>query len=286
MPKLMKSFFYKWSRVSLCLVALVWMSGSLTVSAQQHPFIEVLTEATPFTLQHSLSKKQGEATTFVESVLAKAGINNTITYTPWRRSYQHALSKPNVLIYPIARTELRENDFIWVGNIIPVNYFLFKLKSRRDIQLNQIDQAKQYSIGVVDHHAHHEYLISKGFSELQVVNSSSQNLNKLLLGRIELFPMSSGGLLPLCQQTKIDCNLIEPVISFEDFSNGLYMAFSKDSDPSMVQKVKDAYSQVRSSPVYGELFSYRISLALKVESSHTQIVTKPNNETNIEEPNN
>ena len=248
-------------------IALLLLLAQPYAGAQQIADLEVLTEQTPFTTAEPHNNNSGEATVFVKQVLNQANIEYNISFIPWKRSYQYAQVEPNILIYPLARTEQREKDFIWIGNIIPVSYFLFKLKSRNDISLKAISEAKSYSIGVVNKHAHHEFLISKGFTKFQTVNNSTQNLSKLLLGRIDLFPLSSGGLEPLCAKLEVDCAQIIPAIALENFSDGLYIALSNGSDPAIKEKLEIAYEAQITSPEYISLFSHRLNSARKIESS-------------------
>ncbi|MBL4673699.1 MAG: transporter substrate-binding domain-containing protein [Arenicella sp.] len=250
------------------LLSLVFTHSDL---AAQQAVIEVLTESTPFTRPDPLIEHRGEATIFVKHVLGRANIGYNISYVPWKRSYQYGLTTKNILIYPIARTQKRENKFIWVGKIIPVNYFLFRLKRRNDINLENIEQAKSYSIGVVNHHAHHEYLESEGFTDFEPVNSSAQNLRKLLLGRIDLFPLSSGGLEPLCKQLNVNCDQIVPAIALDNFSDGLYMAFSKQSNRETVERVQNAYNQLYRQTDYKTLFAHRLAAAKKIESEQQSV---------------
>jgi polar amino acid transport system substrate-binding protein len=253
---------------SLLLLSLAFSNSDL---AAQQPIVEVFTESTPFTRPDPLIQNRGEATVFVKHVLSRANIGYNISYVPWKRSYQYALTTKDILIYPIARTQKREEKFIWVGKIIPVNYFLFRLKRRTDITLENIEQAKSYSIGVVNHHAHHEYLESEGFSNFELVNSSAQNLHKLLLGRIDLFPLSSGGLEPLCKQLNVNCDQIVPAIALDNFSDGLYMAFSKQSNNENVERVQNAYNELYGQTDYKTLFAHRLGVAQKVESAQQNI---------------
>lgn len=222
--------------------------------------IDVMTEATPLTLRAG-PEADGEATVFVKAVLERAHIEYTFSFIPWKRSYRYAQTRDNILIYPIARTEARSRDFIWIGKIIPIDYFLFKLRSRERLNIETIEDAKRFTIGVVNDHVHHEYLLEEGFTDIQAVNSNEQNLRKLLLRRIDFFPMSGGGLLPLCTQLKIDCDLIEPALALEEFSDGLYMAYSRNTRPEIIQRTTAAYNELVSSEYYQSLFSTRLKNA-------------------------
>ncbi len=229
--------------------------------------IDVMTEATPFTLRQQPVERDGEATLFVKAILDRAGIDYTFSFTPWKRSYRYAQTRDSILIYPIARTTSRASEFVWVGKIIPIKYYLFKLRSRTELQLTDIEQAKALNIGVVNDHVHHEYLLSEGFKNIQPVNSSAQNLRKLLLNRIDLFPISAGGLLPLCAQLNFDCTLLEPALALEDFSDGLYMAYSLNTDPSIVKKTVQAYQELIGSDFYEALFADRLRNASLFEQA-------------------
>jgi len=89
---------------SICLTALLVAS----VSADS---ILVLTEETPFTKTDLNDKSGGEATDFVRAVLEHAEIDYQLQYLPWRRTYSRALNQREILIYPLARSPDREDDF-------------------------------------------------------------------------------------------------------------------------------------------------------------------------------
>ena len=264
------------NKFSQFLQTIVWCTLSFGATTQivvaQSEHIEVVTESTPFTVVGSSPGQGGEATLFVESVLERASIPHTTNFIPWKRAYQKALNQENVLVYPIAKTKARENNFHWVGKITPIRYFLFGLSERSDIRLTELEQAKQFALGVVNKHAHHEYLSSRGFDDFELVNSSAQNLRKLLLGRIELFPLSSSGLTPLCVEVRVDCSAIEPKLKLDDFSDGLYMAFSKNTAPEIIERVRQAYLLAQSDPKFKDLFKPRDRDAAEVEQQYQRVL--------------
>ena len=106
------------------------------VKAEQPPLV-LLTEATPFTLTADTSGNGGEATAFVKQLLDNAQLDYELTFEPWKRAYRKAQSNDNVLIYPIARDTAREKQFRWIGQLIPVTYYLFRLTTRDDIKVEQ-----------------------------------------------------------------------------------------------------------------------------------------------------
>ncbi len=239
------------------------LAVSLSIGAHSSlgadPLLTVNTESTPITRASEENPGDGEATRFVELLLKQAGIDYQLNYLPWRRAYHNGRKQANVLIYPLARTQKREQDFIWIGALVPIRYYLFQLKDRSDIQLQTLSDARPYQIGVVNYHAHHEMLLDKGFEQLQPVNNSAQNLKKLMLERVDLFAMSDGGIFPLCQRTEIDCQKIKPAVEIDGVVNGLYMALSLDSDPALVKKLRSAFEALKEDGTHGRLFSTRLA---------------------------
>lgn len=229
-----------------------------TISNAEQPPILLLTEASPFTLKADISGSGGEATAFVEYLLDDAQQDYLLSFEPWKRAYLKAQTKPNVLIYPIARDATREEQFQWVGQLIPVAYYLFRLTARDDISINSLEDAKKWRMGVVNEHIHHQYLKDRGFENLQPVNSNHQNVKKALLGRVELFPMSDGGMMQLCSRNDLDCSSFKPVLKLDGISNGLYLAASRDSDPVMIQRLIASYQGLVNSGQHEETLNQRL----------------------------
>jgi len=220
--------------------------------------IQLVTENTPITRVSLNSQKGGEATRFIQGVMDNADVEYTLSYLPWRRAYHNARAAPNVVIFPLARTAAREAEFQWIGQLVPIKYYLFQLKARDDIHVQSLNDAKPYEIGVVNYHAHHELLLERKFAHLQPVNSSDQNIKKLLLGRIDFFSMSDGGIQPLCERTQIDCRKLKAAVELTGIAGGLYMALSNDSDPELARKLKVSFSQLVNDGTHAEIFAERL----------------------------
>lgn len=221
--------------------------------------VKLVTELSTFTNESDIDQTGGEATQFVQQVLDGAGITHQLFYLPWRRAYSYASSETNALIFPLAKTDQREANFRWVGQLIPVNYYLFRLKSREDISVRTLDEAKQYRIGVRNYHVHHEFLVARGFKELQPVNGNAQNLKKALLNRIDLFPVSDLGLLAVCAREEIDCSQFEPVLKLEGISGGLYMAYGLTTEDAIVQATRKSYRRLVEDGTYEKVFQSRLN---------------------------
>jgi len=244
------------------LILILMFTSSLLAHATEPPLL-LLTETSPFTLKSPASIHSGEATTFVESLLEHADQNYQLSYQPWKRAYLNAQTKPNALIYPIAKAPSREDQFYWVGQLIPVTYYLFRVSNRNHIKIESLDDAKNWRVGVVNEHIHHQYLKSQGFKNLQSVNSNYQNIKKALLGRIDLFPMSAGGMMQLCSRDELDCSSFKPVLQLNAVAKGLYLAASRNTDPFIIDQLKDSYQVLVNNGQHKKILRQRL---LRIEA--------------------
>lgn len=254
------------TRVKTAMAVLLALSLVQLASAEVDT-IAVFTENTPITQASKNNPNGGEATRFVTALLMRAGLAHELHFEPWRRAYQRAKNYRNTLIYPLARSSNREDNFHWIGEILPIQYYLFRLKSRTDIKTATLQQAGQYKIGVVNYHAVHEYLLGKGIDNVQPVNSIEQNIRKLLLGRIDLLSISDSGILPLCQRTNIDCSQLSPALRLDDDISGLYLAFGKDTEQSIIDRARQAYREMVEDGSHHAIFSQRLDRLAEFHSS-------------------
>lgn len=239
----------------------------LSAGANSDTSIVLLTEKSPLTLEAEGGKSGGEATRFSRAVINSAGLDHELRYLPWRRAYLYASGAPNRLLYPLARTAEREAKFHWVGQLAPVHYYLVALKARDDIVVSELEDARAFRIGIVNYSALHEHLLTYRFEDLQPVNSNLQNVRKALLGRIDLFPISLGGLASVCRREQIDCNRFRPVLELADVSTGLYMAFSLGTEPDIVAAAREGHRRLIDDGTHQRIFDRRLSIIEEFQRS-------------------
>ncbi len=186
----------------------------------------------------------GPASDIVKRVLEEVGFDYQQNVLPWARAYKYALTKPNTLIYSIARTPDRESKFQWVGHLTLLNYHLVGLNSSSFIQPVTLSSLKNMNIGTIRNSANHSYLSAQGFKRLHLLTSAEQTVEMLRLGRIDLFPTDYATFQLTCLHLKLDCREIVPIYRLDETSTSLYMAFSLQTDPQIVNKVRQAYKKV------------------------------------------
>jgi len=235
--------------VSLCL--------SLVCAGAPAQPIRAVTEASPYSHLDN-GKPGGPANEIVEMTLKRAGFTETsINLYPWARAYDMALQEPNVLIYLIARTPARETQFRWVGEFLRVEYHLYKLRDQKDIVVRSLQDAKNYTIGVMRDDVRHQYLLTQGFGKLVVSSQVSDNFKKLVNRQVQLMPLSETGVAQLCEDTGIPCANLEKVFTLDAMTTGLYMAYSKSTADDVVARTAAAFAKLKADGTVARLMSLK-----------------------------
>jgi len=213
------------------------------------PLLKVVTEEFPPYNYTVDGKIAGIATTVVKETLKRSGINYSLRVYPWKRAYEaNALKKKNVLIYSIYKSAEREPLFAaWIGPILPpAAVHFYKLKTRADIQVESLEDAKRYSIGVTRSDYSHELLRKMKFPRLEVTSNALSNAQKFLAGRIDLMPTYELTLAARLQQLNTPFRVVEktvPLIPLADSKT--FMAVSRGTDPALIAKLKAAFGQIK-----------------------------------------
>ncbi|MGI0115276.1 substrate-binding periplasmic protein [Zooshikella sp. RANM57] len=241
--------------MSTYLTGLITLFLTLTLHASE---LLVVTEEWPPYNYKENDLVTGYSTEIVQKVLKKANINYTTRLYPWARAYELALKKENVLIYTIVRTPEREALFQWLGPILPgKKFYLYKLKSRKDINLTTIDDAKKFKTAIMRDDVTHQFLNARGFIDdkhLDLSVSEEINIKKLFNNRADLIIGNVESLPLRIKNLQLDFSKVEPAIFM--FEHGYYMALSAQSDEQLFNRLNAAMKQVFTP-------EYQKSLALK-----------------------
>lgn len=227
-----------------------WRVASATVlmllclQAQAEP-LQVVTEDSSYSELRD-GKVVGVASEIVEKALAKAGVTDYhMALYPWARAYDMARLEPNVLIYPIIRSAEREPLFKWVGELDQVTPMFYKLRERRDVVVKSLQDAKNYTVGVVRDDSRQEYLEGKGFSKMVVSSNNLDNLRKLLSGQVALVPLPEREAREQCEDLHIAFEDLESVYTIDELSKGLYVALSLKTPDDTVKRITAAFAKLK-----------------------------------------
>lgn len=181
-------------------------------------------------------------------VADKAGLPYTIKIYPWARIYKMGLEDENILVPTIYRTPEREKLFKWVGAVMPLKLWIFKLKKRSDIRIGNIEAAKAYQIGGENEDASTQYLIRQGFIQgknLTAFTRGKQLVQMLNSGRLDLVVAEELNFQYWVEELGLNPADFEKAYFLDGVPARLHLAFSRHTNDSIVEKYKKALSEIK-----------------------------------------
>jgi ABC-type amino acid transport substrate-binding protein len=113
-----------------------------------------------------------------------------------------------------------------------------------DIDISSLEQMKKLSkIGLVRGDVREEWLLEQNFTNLHSVTQHSQNIERLLMGRVPVIVYEKQGLYYLCKKLNIDVSLFKPVYAINE--SKVFIVMSKKTSPEKVKIWKEAFLQLK-----------------------------------------
>ena len=218
--------------------------------------LHVLTESwVPFNYTHD-DKIVGVSTELVEKTLRHAGFEYELQVLPWTRAYKKTLKDDNVFLFSTNRTKQRESLFQWIGPLIEQDVSFYRLKSRGDIIVNQLDDLKNYSVGVARGGSIEGYLVENGFIENKdyfTYTDEAQGEKMLKSGRIELIP---GGIITMAYRaSSLSKSNITLEKAFTFLNTRYYIATNKETSEKVVAKLQSSLDHLVAQGVRDDILS-------------------------------
>jgi polar amino acid transport system substrate-binding protein len=184
----------------------------------------------------------GPSVDTVKEIQRRVGSQDEIKVYPWARAYKMALEEENVVLFGMTHTEVRHEQFKWIGPLATKRDILVANKGS-GIQINSLEDAKKVKrIGTLRDDTRERLLKSQGFTNLEPVSDEQMNAQKLVLGRIDLWTYKIPGLRTVCDLAGVDSKEMEEVYSLREIN--VDIAFSKKTSDAIVQKWKNAFNEM------------------------------------------
>ena len=184
----------------------------------------------------------GPSVDTVREIQRRVGSHEEIKVYPWARAYKMALEEENVVLFGMTHTEVRHDQFKWIGPLATKRDILVAKKGS-GIQINSLEDAKKVKrIGTLRDDTRERLLKSQGFTNLEPVSDEQMNAQKLVLGRIDLWTYKTPGLRTVCDLAGVDYKEMEEVYSLREIN--VDIAFSKKTPDAIVQKWNNAFNEM------------------------------------------
>ncbi|WP_028535623.1 substrate-binding periplasmic protein [Paludibacterium yongneupense] len=186
---------------------------------------------------------RGFSVDIVREIMARTKDRGVIKIIPWPRSYKLLSTEPNVVLFSMARTPLRELQFQWVG---PLSFSKSLLYVRRDSKraINTLDDARKLNgIAVMADDSKTQFLESQHFTNLNVSTSWGVLYHKVQAGRMDALADTNLDFPIKARAEGFNPVELKPV--FELFETDLYIGFSKSTPPDIVHNWQVALDSIK-----------------------------------------
>jgi len=183
---------------------------------------------------------RGIAADIIREMFQRAGVDYTLTLRfPWERIYKMALETPGYGVFVTARLPEREELFKWVGPIGPDDWVLLA-RGDSTIEVDSLEQARQYRIGAYKGDAIAEHLVAQGLQPTLALRDQV-NVEKLQSGAIDLWATGDPAGRFLAKQQGVSG--LKRVLRFD--SAELFLALNRQVSDETVEKLQAALDQMR-----------------------------------------
>jgi len=250
----------------ICITLFYFSSQCLAIKNNALTLRVVTEEMPPYNYINDKGKLSGIALLILNELFKEIDINPKIEIMPWARAYRISTHEPNVLIFSMARTPIRENKFHWLLPVSPTNVWLFSLAKQEHQQIKSLKDIDQQTIGIVRNSSYVNFLLDHPNIDNSIIIKGViyESLYKMLVhGHIELLVAPIQVINFLNKKLVVNKNT-KPLASFElpVIQGGeLYFALSKTTPLETVGFVKSKLAEV--------LKSEKIRRAMQAFDNHS-----------------
>lgn len=235
MAVMCKPFLYGY----LLLMLLLFSKLSLAHDTDLH----ILTELSPPYQTMINNQVAGTSTNKVRNILSAANLTGTFNMYPWSRAFEKASKEPGTLIYSMAKTQSRLENFYWLTPVTEYKFGLVSMAYRKDLESVSIQQLSKYSIAVQRHDVAHEWALKQGLEEDKnfiITPNIEVSWNLLLNKKVDFIIESPELMKSMLESFDLPVDTTKFVLPIPDLALLGYLAANKNTDPKLVEKLKTA----------------------------------------------
>ena len=112
------------------------------------PLTFVAEDLPPYHYIDEHGQATGALVDIVKALARHAEVDYTIELYPFARAFKLFNAKPNVLMFSLLKSPSREQQFVWLGELIDNKAYLVALKGSNS-ELSSLAQAKTSQVGTI-----------------------------------------------------------------------------------------------------------------------------------------
>lgn len=188
---------------------------------------------------------KGISTDVLRAACKLAKLSCEIQIVPWARAYKTVTNMPNTIIYTTARNPSRENQFAWVGPILPRTIWAYG-KAGMMTEIHSVKDLGGVRIGVVRDEASLADLLAVGVptSSFVELNSNNDVLRMMMLDKINVVVDTEIGMAWSLHSAGIAPSAVTKLMKINE-GGAYYFALNLKSDPAIIAKLQAGIDKLR-----------------------------------------
>ncbi len=196
----------------------------------------------------------GFSTEIVRALLKEINVDAKIRSYPWARSYKMAEEIENVMIFSMKRTTKREELFKWVGELIKHKPYFLTVKNKLIKPVDNLEELKKYTIAAIRKGAIVRGLKADGFPNVIAGTDRDANWKILKGGRIDLWCTDILSARHTIKSLGDNYDDLKIIYHYKELSkSSLYMAFSKQTDDTIVEMFRKGFNQLKTNGIHQKI---------------------------------
>lgn len=231
LQRILRYFIYI---VSICLLC------STPVIAREE--LVVFTENSPPYQYAQGSNIEGLATAKVRKIVESAGYNAQIKIFPWARALLNVNRSSRALIYSMAKTPERLDDYHWIAPVATFNLGIITLANRHELAFDNLQSISNLSVAAQRADIAVTWLLNKGFVEgenLFLCSDIVCSWQHLKLGTVDFIIDDPNLIGDTAELVGLDVHGVAVRAKIEELSIQAYLA----ANPRMPKKIVERLLQ-------------------------------------------
>ncbi len=242
----------------MCIYKFILLALGLLFSQNiqaAEPKLVIYTESfPPYNFKDNTGQLAGINHDIVKDTCERAAIACEFIMLPWKRAYHLVQNNPQSAIISLAKTQERVPLFEWVGPLVSNQTYFYKLKTSEHIVMDDITQAKNYSLGIVRGDIYEMLVRRLGFvadKNLLLFSEADSFMRLFFKKRIDLI---IGSDFTIGHQTEPFGYSRDDLVKLKqihvDELKGNYIGFNKAASPVVVERFNQALKQLKAESEY------------------------------------
>ena len=196
---------------------------------------------------------EGSAIDIVDEISSRNNYKQPIIMTYWDNALNVLDVNPNTILFSMVRTPERENSFEWAGPICKdITYFYMNPNNPQTI--NSLDDARVLNtVGVVQGWLYEAMLEDEGFENLVTFTTPSELHLAIINQQIEAAVLPDISINYLSEINGTGSTDLIP--TYELIQNEVYIAFSLDSNPTLVETWQNTLEDIKSDGTFNIIWN-------------------------------